>query len=70
VHSDVWFFLPVLSTNGNRYYVHFIDAFSRFCWVLSCKLISELGFDETFLGVDWPRWALFIFLLRRYSWLL
>jgi transposase InsO family protein len=32
VHSDVWM-SPSLSLGGSRYYVIFIDDFSRFCWV-------------------------------------
>jgi hypothetical protein len=32
VHSDVWTF-PLISLSGCRYYVIFIDDFTRFCWL-------------------------------------
>jgi hypothetical protein len=30
IHLDLWGPAPVLSTQGHRYYIHFIDEFSRF----------------------------------------
>jgi hypothetical protein len=33
LYSDVWGPSPTLSLNDNRYYVSFIDAFTRFTWV-------------------------------------
>lgn len=39
VFSDVWGPSPVVSHIGNKYYVTFIDAFSRFTWPypIQCK---------------------------------
>jgi hypothetical protein len=33
LYSDVWGPSPTLSTNGNRYYVSFMDALTRFTWI-------------------------------------
>lgn len=33
VFSDVWGPAPVLSSDGSRYYVSFLDNFSKFCWL-------------------------------------
>ncbi|PKU67431.1 Retrovirus-related Pol polyprotein from transposon TNT 1-94 [Dendrobium catenatum] len=33
VHTDVWGPSPVASINGHRYFVTFIDTYSRFCWI-------------------------------------
>ncbi|PKU73457.1 Retrovirus-related Pol polyprotein from transposon TNT 1-94 [Dendrobium catenatum] len=33
VHTDVWGPSPISSINGYRYFVTFIDAHSRFCWL-------------------------------------
>jgi hypothetical protein len=32
IHSDVWI-SPLSSTNRSKYYVHFIDYFSRYTWL-------------------------------------
>lgn len=39
VYTDVWGPSPICSTNGSKYYVYFLDAFSRYTWLypLSCK---------------------------------
>lgn len=41
VHTDLWGPALVLSTEGYRYYVHFIDEYSRFVWVYPLKLKSD-----------------------------
>lgn len=41
VHSDVWM-SPSVSLGGCRYYVVFIDDFSRFCWVYSLVQKSDV----------------------------
>jgi transposase InsO family protein len=37
VHSDVWGPSPVLTKGGSRYYVSFIDDYTRYCWVYLMK---------------------------------
>jgi transposase InsO family protein len=33
IYSDVWGNSPVCSRNGNRYYISFLDAYSRYTWL-------------------------------------
>ena len=33
VRSDVWGPSPIISSNGNQYYVSFIDDFSKLTWL-------------------------------------
>jgi hypothetical protein len=40
--SDVWGLSPVISSNGNKYYVTFIDAFSRFTWLFPIQCKSDV----------------------------
>jgi transposase InsO family protein len=42
IHSDIWGPSPVSSINGFRYFVLFIDDFSRFTWIYFLKNRSEL----------------------------
>ncbi|KAG7573078.1 Integrase catalytic core [Arabidopsis suecica] len=42
VHCDVWGPSPVKSVQGFRYYVIFIDNYSRFSWFYPLKLKSEV----------------------------
>jgi len=42
IYSDVWGPSPTLSINGNRYYVLFIDAFSRYTWVFAIQSKSDV----------------------------
>ncbi|KAJ4753743.1 hypothetical protein LUZ62_088148 [Rhynchospora pubera] len=42
VHSDVWGPSPIVSNNGFRYYVIFIDDFSRFTWIYFLKCKSDV----------------------------
>ena len=48
VHSDLWGPSPVLSSSGYRYYIHFVDAFSRFTWLYLLRNKSEAF--QTFLN--------------------
>lgn len=41
VHTDVWGPAPINSTSGFKYYVLFIDDFSRFTWLYPLKQKSE-----------------------------
>ncbi len=42
VHCDVWGPAPVNSCNGYRYYLLFVDDFSRFSWLFLLKSKSEV----------------------------
>src|SRR5581483_7356680 len=41
VHSDVWGPSPVSSKGGSRYYVSFIDDYTRYTWVFLMKRRSD-----------------------------
>ena len=41
VHCDLWGPSPVTSNQGFRFYVIFIDNFSRFCWLFPLKAKSD-----------------------------
>uniref|UniRef100_A0A2N9EGE1 Integrase catalytic domain-containing protein n=1 Tax=Fagus sylvatica TaxID=28930 RepID=A0A2N9EGE1_FAGSY len=45
VHSDVWGPAPITSTNGTRYYITFVDDFTRFTWFFplhhKCQVLSS-----------------------------
>ena len=42
VHSDVWGPCPVLSLTGFKYFVTFVDDFSRITWLHLMKSCSKL----------------------------
>ncbi|KAJ4793674.1 hypothetical protein LUZ62_044920 [Rhynchospora pubera] len=42
IHNDVWGPSPIVSRNGYRYYVIFVDDFSRFCWIYFMMNKSEV----------------------------
>jgi transposase InsO family protein len=42
VHSDVWGPAPITACNGTRYYVSFIDDFTRFTWIYLLKYKSQV----------------------------
>lgn len=41
IHADVWGPSPVLSIKGYRYYLSFVDDFTRLTWIFPMKLKSE-----------------------------
>ena len=43
VHSDIWEPAPTPTMGGSKYYVIFVDDFSRFTWIYILKNRSELG---------------------------
>ena len=42
IHSDVWGSSPVASIGGSRYFVVFIDDYSRYSWIFPMKSRSEI----------------------------
>lgn len=42
VHSDVWGFAPIVSSSGYKYFVTFIDDFSRFTWIYLLRAKSDV----------------------------
>ena len=42
IHSDLWGPAPITSRNGFRYYVNFVDQYSRFTWFYLLKTKNEL----------------------------
>ncbi|KAI0502052.1 hypothetical protein KFK09_016997 [Dendrobium nobile] len=42
IHSDVWGPSPIKSVQGFRYYVIFVDDFSRFTWIFPMRNKSEV----------------------------
>ena len=41
VHSDLWGPAPIQSSSGYKYYISFIDAFSRFTWIYMLRNKSD-----------------------------
>lgn len=41
IHTDIWGPSPINSSSGNRFYIHFIDDFSRYTWIYPLKSKSE-----------------------------
>ena len=42
VHNDVWGPAPVTSVLGYKFYVNFVDDFTRFTWLFLLKHKSEV----------------------------
>lgn len=41
IYSDLWEPAPLLSSNGNKYYLSFVDAYTRFMWIFPLKTKSN-----------------------------
>lgn len=41
IHSDLWGPAPVISKHGFRYYINFLDGFSRYSWVYPLQNKSD-----------------------------
>jgi hypothetical protein len=41
IHSDLWT-LPLLSVNGSKFYVVFVDDFSRYTWIFPLQFKSDV----------------------------
>ena len=41
IHSDVWGLAPHLSLEGYRFYISFVDDYSRYTWIFPLCLNSE-----------------------------
>ena len=42
VFTDFWGLAPVVSSQGYKYYIAFVDAFSKFTWVYFLKTKLEV----------------------------
>ena len=41
IHSDLWGPAPITSSEGFRYYIHFLDDYSRYTWIYALKNKNE-----------------------------
>uniref|UniRef100_A0A803P2C0 Integrase catalytic domain-containing protein n=1 Tax=Cannabis sativa TaxID=3483 RepID=A0A803P2C0_CANSA len=41
IHTDLWGPSPVMSNTNLRYYIHFVDDFSRYTWIYPLKAKSD-----------------------------
>ena len=41
IHSNIWGPSSVVTKEGSRYYISFIDYYNRYCWVYLMKYSSE-----------------------------
>lgn len=42
LHADVWGYSPASSISGCRFYVIFIDDYSRYCWMFPIQFKSQV----------------------------
>ena len=54
VHSDLWGLAPVNFVNGFRYYILFVDHYSRFSWLYLLKSKTE-AFSKFVHFMPWLR---------------
>ena len=43
VYTDIWGPTPIPSVNDARYYVHFLDAFSKYTWIFLLQSKSQIS---------------------------
>lgn len=43
IHSDVWGPAPILSREGFKYYIHFVDDHTRYTWMFPLKSKAEVA---------------------------
>ena len=48
IHSDLWGPSPSISVDGYRFYVIFVDDFSRFCWLF--PLVNKSDVCSVFIA--------------------
>ena len=41
LYADLWGLASVLSMDGYKYYISFVDGFTRYCWIFPFTLKSE-----------------------------
>ena len=41
IHCDFWGHAPIATSDGYKYYVPFVDDFSRFSWIYSLRAKSD-----------------------------
>ena len=41
IHSDLWGPSPNMSVDGYKYYIHFVDDYTRFTWIFPIKTKNE-----------------------------
>lgn len=42
IHSDIWGLASIASKSDFKYYLHFLDDFTRFTWIFPLKTKSKL----------------------------
>ncbi|XP_031280370.1 uncharacterized protein LOC116138850 [Pistacia vera] len=42
IHSDIWGPAPIASLEGFKYYIHFVDDYSRFTWLFPLRTKAEV----------------------------
>lgn len=41
IYSDLWGPAPLISSNGHKYYLSFVDAYSKYTWIFPLKTKSD-----------------------------